>query len=247
MKEIKINKSNKNILSFIKEYAVTANMLADASISYNSQKKGIQEELEKYIAVLAGNNERTPDVIKSEDDKRVDAEFAEKIAGLEVKLSELEKAYKSEIAPYKERQKKTLLIVDKKMYEAYIKKITEKKRGDFLLEIAKFADFLKIPAPTQAEISGTAESICDVIGGKLASEKEIKKGNYIECVNFPQFQKLFLASFCQLYIRVDIDKVKDSAKKIVDEAIKKAEEAADKAIIKASLPDLPKAKKKTGK
>nr|DAO66589.1 MAG TPA: hypothetical protein [Caudoviricetes sp.] len=249
MKKLQIRKDNITMKAFFEVYAKNTQLLASASIAHNKAKKELQEKLEGYITALQENNELTPKIIKTEADRKADESLQAKISQVELELMALEKAYKEEVKPYQQRIKNTLSIVDSELYTGYIEKITTLKRGKFLEAIRKFADVLEIEKPKQAQVLGTASAISELIGAKLAANKKIVDGKYIDVLSENQFKKLFMSAFCELYIKIDVEKVTEEAEEIVQRAIKIAEEAADKAIIKASLPDLPKAtkKKKTDK
>lgn len=88
------------------------------------------------------------------------------------------------------------------MYLAYTKKIDEHKRGDFLTTISEFLTNLGIDGCTQGQISKLAENMSDMFGARYAQSKKIvENGTMHTVISKSQFNKLFMAVFCDMYIK----------------------------------------------
>ena len=88
------------------------------------------------------------------------------------------------------------------MHSAYVKKIDEHKRGDFLEAIKQFLVNLGIEDCSQAQISKLAENMSDMFGARYATSKKIVNDGVMHTsINKVAFNKLFMAVFCDMYIK----------------------------------------------
>ena len=112
-----------------------------------------------------------------------------------------ERTHKELAEPFRQAQKDSYTFIPEGMYEAYKKKISEGKRGDFLDNIEAFFVNLGIienPAPAVRKV---AESISDKLGARVAtSNKLLKTGALCTEMSKHQFNNLFMAVFCDMMI-----------------------------------------------
>lgn len=109
--------------------------------------------------------------------------------------------HKTIIEPINKSIHKTYKFIPDKMYNAYVKKITQQKRGDFLAVITEFLSNLGIEGCTQGQISKFSETMSDMFGAQLARSKTITEKNiFISAMSQKRFNKLFMAVFCDTFM-----------------------------------------------
>ncbi len=106
------------------------------------------------------------------------------------------------ILPISKAIKETYSFIPEGMHDAYTKKINEHKRDDFLTAIKTFLENLGIENCSQAQVSKLAENMSDIFGARYAQSKKIvNEGALHTTISKAQFNKLFMAVFCDMYIK----------------------------------------------
>ena len=134
---------------------------------------------------------------------------------LSAEIEALTKAYKTEVSPINEELNRILGLVPQGMYDCYLKKINEGKRGDYLQACQEFVRRFGAKG-TDTAINKMAERLCDLIGIKSASNKMIlEKNQFTSLYSKRQFNKMWMSAFCD-YALAEIDKsIKAEANKEV--------------------------------
>lgn len=117
-------------------------------------------------------------------------------------IRKLENEHKAIIEPLNKAMRETYAFIPNNMHEAYVKKIDELKRGDFLVAIEEFLNNLGLEDCKQGQISKFAETMSDKFGARYArSKKIVEEGILTSAMSKAQFNKLFMAVFCDMYIK----------------------------------------------
>ena len=106
------------------------------------------------------------------------------------------------VEPLNKAMKDSYVFVPENIFTAYTLKINDGKRGEFLKAITEFLSNLGIEGCSQGQISKFAESMSDKLGAKYATSKKIvNDGVLVTAMKKNQFNKLFMAIFCDTYIK----------------------------------------------
>ena len=106
------------------------------------------------------------------------------------------------LEPLNKAMKEAYIFVPENIFTAYTLKINDGKRGEFLKAITEFLSNLGIEGCSQGQISKFAESMSDKLGAKYATSKKIvEDGTLVTAMKKNQFNKLFMAVFCDMYIK----------------------------------------------
>lgn len=106
------------------------------------------------------------------------------------------------VEPLNKAMKDSYVFVPENIFTAYTLKINDGKRGEFLKTITEFLSNLGIEGCSQGQISKFAESMSDKLGAKYATSKKIvNDGVLVTAMKKNQFNKLFMAIFCDMYIK----------------------------------------------
>lgn len=106
------------------------------------------------------------------------------------------------LEPLNKAMKEAYIFVPENIFTAYTLKINDDKRGEFLKAITEFLSNLGIEGCSQGQISRFAESMSDKLGAKYATSKKIvNDGVLVTAMKKNQFNKLFMAVFCDMYIK----------------------------------------------
>lgn len=106
------------------------------------------------------------------------------------------------LEPLNKAMKEAYIFVPENIFTAYTLKINDDKRGEFLKAITEFLSNLGIEGCSQGQISKFAESMSDKLGAKYATSKKIvEDGTLVTAMKKNQFNKLFMAVFCDMYIK----------------------------------------------
>ena len=104
--------------------------------------------------------------------------------------------------PLNEQIKAAYAFIPEGMYEAYVKRVTELKTGDFLAAIEAFLNNLGIEECKQGQIRKCAENMILHFGAKCATSKKIANDDtFVMAMAKVTFNKLFMLVFCELYIK----------------------------------------------
>ena len=178
-----------NLLAFKQ----TALVLAEEDINYRAKLKPLKTRLESIYEnrKIAIDNGLTIDEATSEYS----------VIEVEREINRLKTIHEDEVKRLRGTMSNTYQIIPITMYDSYTKKINEQKRGDFLNDIKTFLENIGIENCRQGQISKFAETMSDMIGAKYATSKQITTTGMLHTtMSKSQFNKLFLAVFCDMFI-----------------------------------------------
>lgn len=178
----------------LQSFKDSALMFAKEDLRYKAEKKRLDDKLATILA------NRKIDLDNGISVDEVTAKYSRvEVDGQLVKLLE---DHNTILEPIKKAMSDTYEFIPSNMYSAYEKKISEHKRGDFLNAIKNFLENLGITGCTSAQISTFAENMSDMFGAKYATSKKIvDEGSMVMALKKQQFNKLFMAVFCEMYIK----------------------------------------------
>lgn len=192
--QINFSKMSKEATTQLKSFKESALAIAVEDLRFKAEIKPLKAQLESILA------NRQNDI---DNGMNVD-EVVAKFPRIEVdnKIRQAETAHKAIVEPLTKSMKETYVFIPEGMHEAYTKKINEHKRGDFLEAIKQFLVNLGIENCSQAQISKLAENMSDMFGARYAQSKKIVNDNtLVTAISKAQFNKLFMAVFCDMYIK----------------------------------------------
>ena len=192
--QINFSKMSKEATAQLKSFMESALAIAVEDLRFKAEIKPLKAQLESILA------NRQNDI---DNGMNVD-EVVAKFPRIEVdnKIRQAETAHKAIVEPLTKSMKETYVFIPEGMHEAYTKKINEHKRGDFLEAIKQFLVNLGIENCSQAQISKLAENMSDMFGARYAQSKKIVNDNtLVTAISKAQFNKLFMAVFCDMYIK----------------------------------------------
>ena len=182
-KKVNFTEMNAGIVKDLRTFKQVRLVLAEKANDFSLAKKPLQDKLDVAIST-----------------KDTDA-----ITAISAEIEEITKAYKAEVAPINEELNRVLGLVPQGMYDAYLKKINEGKRGDYLQACAEFVRRFGAKG-TDTAINKMAERLCDLVGIKSASNRVIlEKGQMTSLYSKRQFNKMWMSAFCD-YALAEIDK-----------------------------------------
>lgn len=168
--------------------------LATEDLRFKAEIKPLKAQLENILA------NRQNDLDNGMSVEEVCAKFPR--IKVDNAIRKAETAHQAIIDPLNKNMKDTYKFVPDTMHTAYVKKIDEHKRGDFLEAIKQFLVNLGIEGCTQAQISKLAENMSDMFGARYATSKKIVNDGVMHTsINKAAFNKLFMAVFCDMYIK----------------------------------------------
>ena len=192
--QINFSKMNEKAMAQLVSFKDAALALATEDLRFKAEIKPLKAQLETILS----NRQINIDAGMPVD------EVLEKFPRVEVDNAiRKAQAEHNEIAePINKTMRDTYEFIPDGMYAAYTKKIDEHKRGDFLTTIKTFLENLGIENCTQAQISKLAENMSDMFGARYAQSKKIVENNVMHtAISKNQFNKLFMAVFCDMYIK----------------------------------------------
>lgn len=192
--QINFSKMSKEATTQLKSFKESALAIAVEDLRFKAEIKPLKAQLESILA------NRQNDI---DNGMNVD-EVVAKFPRIEVdnKIRQAETAHKAIVEPLTKSMKETYVFIPEGMHEAYTKKINEHKRGDFLEVIKQFLVNLGIENCSQAQISKLAENMSDMFGARYAQSKKIVNDNtLVTAISKAQFNKLFMAVFCEMYVK----------------------------------------------
>ena len=192
--QINFNNMSEEAKKQLAQFKESARKLAEEDLRYKSAIKPLKAELEK---VLADREEAIANGMSTDE---AITKFSRVEADRKIKVEET--LHKSNSEPLAKAMRETYAFIPENMYEAYKKKIDEHKRGDFLTAIAEFLQNLGIDGCKQGQISKLAENMSDMFGARYAQSKKIVENDTLHtAVSKAQFNKLFMAVFCDMYVK----------------------------------------------
>lgn len=192
-KKINFDTMNSGVINDLRTFKQVRLKLAQKANDFALARKPLQDKLD--VAISTGNMELSN--------------------SLSAEIEALTKAYKTEVSPINEELNRILGLVPQGMYDCYLKKINEGKRGDYLQACQEFVRRFGAKG-TDTAINKMAERLCDLIGIKSASNKMIlEKNQFTSLYSKRQFNKMWMSAFCD-YALAEIDKsIKAEANKEV--------------------------------
>lgn len=192
--QINFTKMTEEAMASVLNFKESALAIAEEDLRFKAELKPLKARLESILA------NRENDIKQGMD---VD-EVVEKYPRTEVDnlIRKVETEHKAIVEPLNKSMKDTYVFIPEGMHDAYIRKINEHKRGDFLNAIKAFLANLGIEGCSQAQISKLAENMSDMFGARYAQSKKIvNEGTLHTAISKAQFNKLFMAVFCDMYIK----------------------------------------------
>lgn len=192
--QINFNTMSEEAKKQLAQFKESARKLAEEDLRYKSAIKPLRAELEK---VLADREEAIANGMSTDE---AISKFSRVEADRKIKVEET--LHKSNSEPLSKAMRETYAFIPENMYASYVKKIDEHKRGDFLTAIAEFLQNLGIDGCKQGQISKLAENMSDMFGARYAQSKKIVEKDVLHtAVSKAQFNKLFMAVFCDMYVK----------------------------------------------
>ena len=192
--QINFTKMTEETHTQLNSFKESALAIAKEDMRYKAETKPLRAELEKILT----DRQKAIDDGMSVDE--VTAKYSRTEVDVQLRKAELE--HKAIVEPFNKAMNDSYAFVPDNMHSAYVKKIDEGKRGEFLDTIKVFLENLGIDGCTQGQISKFAESMSDKLGAKYASSKNIvENGTLVVAMKKNQFNKLFMAVFCDMYIK----------------------------------------------
>lgn len=192
--QINFTKMSKEAMAQLQTFKDSALAIATEDLRFKAEIKPLKARLESILA------NRQNDLNNGLSVDEVIAKFPRDEVDNEI--HKVEAAHKTVVEPLNKNMKETYKFVPDNMHSAYVKKIDEHKRGDFLEAIKQFLINLGIEDCSQAQISKLAENMSDMFGAKYATSKKIVNDGVMHTsINKAAFNKLFMAVFCDMYIK----------------------------------------------
>lgn len=192
--QINFTKMSKEATAQLKSFKESALALAVEDLRFKAEIKPLKAQLESILT------NRQNDLNNGLSVDEVTAKFPRDKVDNAIRKAET--AHNAIIEPLNKQMKDTYKFVPDNMHSAYIKKIDEHKRGDFLEVIKQFLVNLGIENCSQAQISKLAENMSDMFGARYATSKKIVNDGVMHTsINKGAFNKLFMAVFCDMYIK----------------------------------------------
>ena len=192
--QINFSKMSKEATAQLQSFKESALAIAVEDLRFKAEMKPLKAQLENILA------NRQNDI----DNGLSIEEVSEKFPRLEVDnaIRKAETAHKAIVEPLTKAMKETYIFIPVGMHDAYIKIINELKRCDILAAIKTFLENLGIEGCSQTQISKLAENMSDMFGARYAQSKKIvNDGTLHTAISKVQFNKLFMAVFCDMYIK----------------------------------------------
>lgn len=187
----KMDETTKKQLDTFKKMAID---IAKEDLRFKAEMKPLKARKE---AILASRDNDLKQGMSIDD-------VAEKfpLTDVDNDIRKAETNHKAIVEPLNKAMKETYSFVPETLYNSYVRKIEQGKRGDFLNDIESFLNNLGIENCSQAQVRRFAESMSDKLGAKYATSKAIvNDGTLVATMKKSQFSKLFLAVFCDTYIK----------------------------------------------
>ena len=109
--------------------------------------------------------------------------------------------HKELIKPLNEELYSTYAFVQDGLYDSYVLKIEQQKRGEYLKHVNRFLEDLGIVEVSQSALCRLAEQISDRIGVTASKSKTLLEDGVFTCtLNKKQFHKLFISVFCDILV-----------------------------------------------
>lgn len=168
--------------------------IAVEDLRFKAEMKPLKAQLENILA------NRQNDMKQGMSVDEVVVKFPRTEIDNEIRKAETN--HQAIVEPLNKAMKDSYVFVPENIFTAYTLKINDGKRGEFLKAITEFLSNLGIEGCSQGQISKFAESMSDKLGAKYATSKKIvNDGVLVTAMKKNQFNKLFMAIFCDMYIK----------------------------------------------
>lgn len=192
--QINFSKMSKEATTQLHTFKESALAIAKEDLRYKAEIKPLKAQLETILA------NRENDIAQGMSVDDVIAKYSRVEVDNAIRKAETE--HKAIIEPLNKTMRETYAFIPETMYEGYKKKIEEHKRGVFLDAIKEFLVNLGIENCSQAQISKLAENMSDMFGARYAQSKKIVENDTLTTTTSKaQFNKLFMAVFCDMYVK----------------------------------------------
>lgn len=192
--QINFTKMSQEATMQLQSFKESALAIAVEDLRFKAEMKPLKARLESIL------ENRQNDLNNGLSVDEVIAKFPRDEVDNEIRKAETE--HRAIVEPLTKSMKDTYVFIPEGMHDAYTKKINEHKRGDFLEAIKTFLENLGIENCSQAQISKLAENMSDMFGARYAQSKKIVNDNtLVTAISKAQFNKLFMAVFCEMYIK----------------------------------------------
>lgn len=192
--QINFTKMSKEATAQLKSFKESAHALAVEDLRFKAELKPLKAQLESILT------NRQNDIEAGLPADEVIAKYPR--VEVDNAIRKAQTTHDAITEPLNKAMKDTYAFIPETMYSAYIKKIDEHKRGDFLDAIKTFLENLGIEGCTQGQISKLAENMSDMFGAKYATSKKIVENSTMHtAISKAQFNKLFMAVFCDMYVK----------------------------------------------
>ena len=192
--QINFTKMSETASAQLKSFKESAVALAQEDLRYKAEKKRL--ETKRQVILDDRKNELNNGMSVDE----VTARFS--LVEVDGQIAKALEDHNAINEPIKKAMSDTYEFIPENMYSAYERKISEHKRGDFLTAIKNFLENLGITGCNSAQISNFAENMSDMFGAKYATSKKIvDDGAMVMALKKQQFNKLFMAVFCEMYVK----------------------------------------------
>lgn len=192
-KTINFKNMTEQAMNQIVSFKKTMVAIAAENVLYHATMK----QLENKLKAIKENRQNDLDQGMSVDD--VTAKYSTIEVDKEINVEKLR--HKATLKPLNEELNSTYAFIPENMYNAYVRKIEDGKRGEFLNAISEFLDNLGIENSTDSQIRGMAERMSDCMGAKISNANDIVAGgDFHSVLKERSFYKLFMSVFCDLYM-----------------------------------------------
>lgn len=192
--QINFTKMSQEATMQLQSFKESALAIAVEDLRFKAEMKPLKARLESILA------NRQNDLNNGLSVDEVIAKFPRDEVDNEIRKAET--AHQAILEPLNKAMKDTYIFVPENIFTAYTLKINDGKRGEFLKAITEFLSNLGIEGCSQGQVSKFAESMSDKLGAKYATSKKIvEDGTLVTAMKKNQFNKLFMAVFCDMYIK----------------------------------------------
>ena len=192
--QINFTKMSKEATAQLKSFKESALAIAEEDLRFKAEMQPLKAKLDAILA----NRDNDMKQGMSVDEGVVKFPRTE----IDNEIRKAETNHQVIVEPLNKAMKDSYVFVPENIFTAYTLKINDGKRGEFLKAITEFLSNLGIEGCSQGQISKFAESMSDKLGAKYATSKKIvEDGTLVTAMKKNQFNKLFMAVFCEMYIK----------------------------------------------
>lgn len=192
--QINFSKMTEEAHAQIMSFKTSVLAVAQEDLRFKAEMKPLKAKLD---AILAN---RDNDMKQGMSVDEVVAKFPRTEVDNEIRKAETN--HQAIVEPLNKAMKDSYVFVPENIFTAYTLKINDGKRGEFLKAITEFLSNLGIEGCSQGQISKFAEAMSDKLGAKYATSKKIvNDGVLVTAMKKNQFNKLFMAVFCDTYLK----------------------------------------------